>query len=226
MHYSAIASEASPCTVCILSESSFEFDSLKRLIGPLQNFSLPFQAMDYKQAPVVLRAQPTDVAIVSYHYGSFRGPFVARQLHEEHYGLRLIGFTDEYHERKLFRMLDACVLAFLTYDCTEAQWMEALETTSAGRIHYNQFITHDILDYYRLHKPTPNAWWRSVLDEETIQYAIYLYQGKSRHDLIKLMNKKNISEVNNDLFRIFAKHNCRNKEDLIRLVAAEGWMVV
>jgi DNA-binding NarL/FixJ family response regulator len=207
--------------VCILSKSPFEQDSISQLINSHSRYQVEFSSTDYKLSGQVVKAVEPDIAIVSYHHGIFRGPRIAQQMMSENSRLRIIGYSHHCNARQVFRMLDAGALAFLSYDCHFAEWQEAIETVSTGRIFYNRHITTDVIDAFKMCRSTGQTWWRTRLTEEIIMYAVYLSLGHTRDELCQLMKKKNIAEVNNDLNAIYYQLGCRNKEEFINQVFSE-----
>jgi DNA-binding NarL/FixJ family response regulator len=208
-------------SVCVLGKTSLEEYFIPQLINSHSGFCVKYFTLDYKMGLQVVKTIEPDIAFVNYHHGSFRGSRIAQQLHSENGSLRLVGYSDRYHPRQLFRMLDAGALAFLTFDCYADEWNEAIDTVATGRIFYNRYITHDAIDAFKMDRHTGNAWWRTRLTEEMIMYAVYLKRGVKRDDLYKFMNKRNTAEVNNDLTAIYLQLHCNNKEEFINLVQSE-----
>jgi DNA-binding NarL/FixJ family response regulator len=217
----SFAGQAGRNSVCVLSKMPFEFDAITWLVDSLKEFHVAFPRLDYKLAPSVLQVSPPDILMVNYHYGLFRGTRIAHQLKSENSRMRLMACSLNYHERQLFRMLDAGALAFLTFNCEAAEWKEALATIATGCIFYNRYITPDVIAHFKMVKSTADAWWRNKLDEEAIMYAALLKRGLSRDELVTELNKANVGAVNNDLNNLFRKHNCKNKEEFILLVESE-----
>jgi DNA-binding NarL/FixJ family response regulator len=223
MQTHSLTSAGEPLRVCVLGDIDLLNDLLKKFLAGSDRYCIIDAGANYKDALVRLKIHPPDLLIISYHFGTNHGDVFARELRSIHHDVRVIGYSINFDERQVLRMLDAGAKAFFNGSSRADELQNAIETVMQGRLFYNECIYQELIEFYHANRHQHDAIWKTTFDHLTVFIIHLLLTPQSRQQMADSIGI-GIHAFNRILANVKSENNCQTEMDLLRLLSVEGLM--